>query len=510
MSNPRSLSEHGADVLALLDEVKRHHSTQWDIYAKEIQALSLAEFCEKHLWIQNKQDVLIPFILNRAQRCLAAALEKYRRIINLKARQQGISTIIAAYVFKRTLESGVRSVSMAHDDDTTQKLRRMAKIFYDNLPEHLKLERTQDNAGITSYSNMAEVTIKTAGSRIGGRGGTYGGVFHADEAAFWTDAAEIFKGAIQGVPTTGTIIIASTANGTQGLFYDEVQKAKSGDSEYHFVFFEWWWDDSYAIPLDRGEVLTYTADEQSLVDKHGLTPEQIKWRRKKMNEPGMGEDFVQEYPEDPETCFLTSGESAFPGIHAVMGPAMQTAPIQGHIYSAALDWGQDNDYSSLCIFDETERREVYLNRWRKMKYQDIRAEVVRDCIFWTCSRITPEANSMSSNIEELTDDFAAKNYEIEITPLYMTNNLKHELVTLFKIGYQSEGMKLLDTPYAKQEMNTFVKKQLPSMVWTYQAESKGSKNDKANARDDTVIARLLEWHNVVNKLEIDIAFPDYT
>lgn len=502
------MSEHGADVLALLNQSEQKHLGAWGKIADEIRAMSLVEFCERYLYIQDKRDNLVRFIPNRAQRHLAQVLETHRRIIVLKPRQPGVSTFLAAFVFKRTLESGVRSMSMAHDDDTTQKLRRIAKVFYDNLPEHLQLEQTQDNAGVTSYSNLAEVTIKTAGSRIGGRGGTYGGVFHADEAAFWKDADEIFKGAIQGVPETGTIVIVSTANGTQGLFYDEVQKAKTGDSEYHFVFFEWWWDDSYAIPLDEGETLTYTPAEQTLVDAHSLTPEQIKWRRKKMNEPGMGEDFVQEYPEDSETCFLTSGESAFPGVHAVMQPAPQLKPIPGHKYSAALDWGQDNDYSSLSIFDETDKCEVYLNRWRKMKYQDIRAEVVNACIFWRCYKITPERNSMASNIEELQTDFEKKGYLIIITPANMSNTLKHELVTLFKNGYQTEGMRLLDTPYAKQELNTFVKKQLPSLVWTYQAENKGSTKDKANARDDTVIARLLAWHGVQTG-QISIAFPDY-
>lgn len=479
------------------------NNEEWQQSARHIQSLSLVEFCERYLWIQDKSDTLVRFIPNKAQRHLAHALEMHKRVIVLKARQQGISTIIAAFMFKRTLESGVRSVSMAHDDDTTQKLRRMAKLFYDNLPAHLQLERVHDNAGITSYSNLAEVTIKTAGSRIGGRGGTYGGVFHADEAAFWKDADEVFKGAIQGVPASGWVVIASTANGTQGLFYDEVQKAKADDSEYHFVFFEWWWDETYAIPLANGETLTYTDTEQALVDKHSLTAEQIKWRRKKMNEPGMGEDFVQEYPEDDDTCFITSGESAFPGIHTALVPPPQLQPIAGHKYSAALDWGQDNDYSALSIFDETDKCEVYLNRWRKMKYKDIRAEVVRDCMFWNCYKITPERNSMASNIEELQSDFTAKEYSILMTPLVMSNPLKHELVTLFKNGYQTDGMTLLNIPYATQELNTFVKKQLPSLIWTYQAESKGSQKDKASARDDTVIARLLAWHGVNNSVTFE-------
>ena len=40
-----------------------------------------------------------------------------------------------------------------------------------------------------------------------------------------------------------------------------------------------------------------------------LTPEQLKWRRNKKLE--LKEFFKQEYPEDPLTCFLTSGNSYF-------------------------------------------------------------------------------------------------------------------------------------------------------------------------------------------------------
>jgi hypothetical protein len=167
----------------------------------------------------------------------------------------------------------------------------------------------------------------------------------------------------------------------------------------------------------------------------------------------------------------------------------QTGPIVGHVYVGGLDWGQDDDYSSLCIFDKTARKEVYLNRWRHLPYSVIRAHVVEACQSWGVSDLIPERNSMSSNVESLIDDFAKARYDIGIQPLVMSNPIKHELVTEFKSGYQEQGMTLLAVDYGTQELNTFVKKQTPSLLWTYAAEGSG--------HDDSVIARLLAWRAVI-------------
>lgn len=454
--------------------------------------MPLDEFCERYLWIQDKNDRVVPFRLNKIQKHFADNMTG--RDIVLKSRQVGLSTVIAAYQFKRTIERSSRSVSIAHDDKTTQKLRRMALIFYERLPDSLGISRTQDNASITSYSNKSEVTIITAGSPQSGRGGTYGGVFHASEIAFWQNASGVLAGAMQGVPPGGIVVLESTPNGSQGLFYDEVQKSKNGESEYTLHFYPWFWDSDCWLELDPEETITYTKDEQALVDKHGLTSEQIKWRRKKIAEPGMADLFPQEYPEDSDTCFLTSGDSAFPNVHLAMQKQPQDKPIPGHVYVSALDWGQDNDYSAHSVFDATNKCEVSLNRWRRETYRAIREHVIDECLFWGVRRIMPEGNSMSTNVEDLIDDMRARGCKTSVMPFMMSNPAKHELVSQFKTGYQELGMKLLDTDYGKQEMNIFVKKQTPTMLWTYAAEGDG--------HDDTVIARLLAWNMVIGGNEL--------
>jgi len=54
---------------------------------------------------------------------------------------------------------------------------------------------------------------------------------------------------------------------------------------------------------------TLSADESELVDRHRLTAAQIAFRRSKKSETRRL--FLQEYPEDDETCFLTSGTCYF-------------------------------------------------------------------------------------------------------------------------------------------------------------------------------------------------------
>ncbi len=55
-----------------------------------------------------------------------------------------------------------------------------------------------------------------------------------------------------------------------------------------------------------------TGDEKRLMAKHGLTLEQINWRRIEIRRSERGEGlFLQEYPEDPLEAFITSGDTYF-------------------------------------------------------------------------------------------------------------------------------------------------------------------------------------------------------
>jgi len=108
------------------------------------------------------------------------------------------------------------------------------------------------------------------------------------------------------VVPSGDVVLESTPNGAGGLFYEEWQRAEETGYKRHF--FPWWFDPSYAI-TPGPPFPPLTEKEEGLVALHGLKPEQIAWRRKQWASfRGLA---VQEFAEDPVSCFRASGECVF-------------------------------------------------------------------------------------------------------------------------------------------------------------------------------------------------------
>jgi hypothetical protein len=147
-----------------------------------------------------------------------------------------------------------------------------------------------------------------------------------DEFAFCPNAAALTVSILPSVPDDADtdIVIGSTANGVGGSFYELCQKARSGESEYQFLFFGWWEHPPYRRDLE----ITHNEFEKSLARNHplfgdelseranyNLVPEQLNWRRWKIREicdlGGSLDTFRQEYPGNPEEAFISSGRPVF-------------------------------------------------------------------------------------------------------------------------------------------------------------------------------------------------------
>ena len=440
------------------------------------------------LCILDKNDQLVRYVPNRVQ--LEFRKNRTSRDLVLKARQHGMSTEIQAHHFVQSITRRVRSATLAHDDVGTQFLRRMADRFWVNIPEGIRPPRGLDNATTTSYTDTgSEVLIATAGGKNKGRAGTYT-LAHGSEVAFWSDAPAIMAGLLQGVPQDGHIVLESTPNGAQGYFYERCMEALDGSSDWTLHFFEWWWSNDYRTPLEEGETLEpYADDELALIAKHNLQPEQIKWRRKKQRE--LGRLFPQEYPEDAHTCFLVSGIGYFSDI--VDLEKRFNAPIDAvynpaHRYLASLDFGQQQDYSAMSVFDATTLEEVDLWRINRVPWGDIRKRALDTCMKWRVESLHPELNSMGgTNIEELHKEFASAGCRTTITPFDTNTHTKPMMVVAFHWALDEGGLKLLPDPVGKQELHSFTAAQTPNGSWRYEGLP----------HDDTVIARIGAWNAIV-------------
>lgn len=442
---------------------------------------SPAFFASAFLKIQDKQKKLTPFKWNKAQAHFHA--NRTGRDLILKARQLGFSTYIQGEMFRRTVTETRTTITLAHDADTTAKLRLMADRFYDNCKfGDVQPLRKYANASLTTYPEFdSTATIATAGNLETGRGGTYSDM-HGSEVAFWKDAEKIVAGAMQG--GNPDVVLESTPNGAQGYFYEKCMEALHGDSIWRLHFYPWWWDDGYRIRLDEGERLELDAVESGLQERHHLSNEQIKWRREKQRE--LGRLFNQEYPEDAITCFLTSGNSYFGDLSNVFTAPQNAAWMDGHEYYAGLDFGQTKDYTAMPVFDATTKTQVDLLHVNGLEWAEIRNRIKQTADKWRVRTILAEKNSIGSvNIEALIA------MRLPVTPFETNNESKAAVMSNMNEAIHNGGWKLLDIPAQTHELRTFVAVQLPSGVWRLAAEG--------NGHDDIVIGDALGIYSATKK-----------
>lgn len=288
-------------------------------------------YAPKALRIRTKTGKIEPFTLNQAQRYLHGRLEAQKartgkvRALVLKGRQQGISTYIGGrYYWRASHSRGVRVFILTHEQDATNNLFGMVERYHQHCPQLVKPATGAANAKELIFSKLESgYAVGTAGAKAVGRSQTVQ-LFHGSEVAFWPNAATHFAGVVQAIPDLpGTeIVLESTANGVGGEFHERWQQAESGIGDYEAIFIPWFWQPEYSRPVPEGFRLD--EDEQAYRDAHGLTLEQMVWRRAKVAELKDELLFKQEYPATAAEAFQLTGHDSYIKSEAVLAARKNT------------------------------------------------------------------------------------------------------------------------------------------------------------------------------------------
>ena len=291
-------------------------------------------FIQQFLKIRDKDGNVIPFRLNKPQlRLYAVIREQWKagkpvRIIILKARQMGFSTLVEGIIFWLAVTAfQTECMIVAHTDDATRKLFQMSRRFLESLPEQLKPMQRASNANElvfdtpTKYRGKSpglgsHIRVATAGGTGIGRGSTLRAL-HLSEFAWWPgDKRATLLGLMQAVPDRpGTlVVIESTAKGYdefKKLWDTAVENQKNGIEGFIPVFFAWFEMDEYRRTPPPG--FERTEEEKALSQAFGLDDAQLAWRRWCI-ENNCGGDidlFRQEYPSTPDEAFISTGTCVF-------------------------------------------------------------------------------------------------------------------------------------------------------------------------------------------------------
>jgi hypothetical protein len=316
---------------------------------------------------------------------------KSLRKMVLKARQFGVSTGCLISDLDDTIHTeNMTACIVAHEQDSIKKLFRIVHRAYRYMDPRIK--PVIDRGGGSKY----EMFFPELNSRIycdlESRGDTIQRL-HISEMAFIKEEDKL-KATLQAVPLkTGKVTIESTPNGIANMFYD---MWNDSNQPYEKFFFPWFVFPEYAI--HEGVEVERTPDEKEFVrdalKRYGvtITDEQIRFRRYKQTE--LGRLFIQEYPEDDQTCFLSSGQAAMDLFLVKQLMSKATPPIysdrklklyvphrNSHRYAVGVDTseGIGGDNSVAVMFDVNTREQVAVLCAGKSRPSDFAHEVYRLC-----------------------------------------------------------------------------------------------------------------------------------
>lgn len=268
--------------------------------------------------ILDKHGNIVPLKLRPHQQAIgeAEARELARtgkaRLFVLKGRQGGITTDQQArslWTCWRTPHA--KCMTLAHEGESTAKIFEITTRALDQWPRRELLPALGPKAAkeISFPGLGSSFYTGTAGAKRTGRGLTLTRL-HGSEFAFWDDPMTLLSAAEPALERPGTtIVLETTASGYGSKPHEFWKRAADGGSSYVPLFYPWWMCDPelYRTPLEEPDELGALDEEEALlVTHHGLDAEQLKWRRQKIRDKGR-ELFLQEYAEDPESCWLAPG-----------------------------------------------------------------------------------------------------------------------------------------------------------------------------------------------------------
>jgi hypothetical protein len=344
----------------------------------------------------------VPLELFPDQVSLLDDYENYEENIALKYRQAGVSTVTAAWVSKRLVfakkERPEKILIIANKLDTSMEMANKIRAFVDQWPKWVGASFSPDKNSQRHYKLTNGCEVKAVATSRDALRGYTPTVLVFDEAAFIEADGDFWAACMASLSTGGKVIVVSTPNGYDPIYYDVYNQAAKGINNFKISEMFWWKDpryskDLYLVPTDDMVDFLLNKDEKDHSgiisfedsDPYDRDYEKIKEYFAKGYKPCSSwyEKMVKKLKYDKRkinqelNCeFLGSGDNVFDSKqldyikqstiedapNKMMGNSlwMWKEPEQGHKYIMGVDVsrGDSEDFSSIQIIDFDEREQV--------------------------------------------------------------------------------------------------------------------------------------------------------
>lgn len=234
---------------------------------------------------QGESISTLPFRLWYEQVQLLWDLLEVKRIIILKARQLGITWLCCAYALWLCIfHKGKTVLAFSQGQEEADEIIRRVKVMYERLPNAMLVllpKLIKDNTSELKWGNGSRVKAFPA-TKKAGRSFTASLVL-MDETAWMEWGEQLYTAVKPTVDNGGQLIVFSTANGEDNIFYRIWSEAEKGLNEFKAVFLPW-----------------------SVHPKRNAD-----WYAKTEREYPSSALMRQEYPATPEEAFTNTGAERF-------------------------------------------------------------------------------------------------------------------------------------------------------------------------------------------------------
>ena len=283
-----------------------------------------------HLYkVKNAKGEIVPFVPSTEQMIIIRAVyeKKLRKIIILKARQLGMSTVIDIMAADKTIwEKGIQAAIVdLTQSDASKKLENKVRLCWDNLPADIRsmFETGKDSDKRWQIKLREDKAWNEVQAGMNARGDTFqflhisewGAIQFEDEQR----SIEISTGALPAAKE-GIVIVESTyKGGKSGPFWEIIDRAlkvqnhpeNRTEADYTLFFFPWYTDASYHLEGNFDQIDEETTQYlDSIEAETGVTllPTQRLWYFKQAMSLGFFR--FREMPSTLEECFKGNIEGA--------------------------------------------------------------------------------------------------------------------------------------------------------------------------------------------------------
>jgi hypothetical protein len=344
----------------------------------------------------NTQKKYVPLELFPDQIQLIKDYELYNENITRKYRQAGVTTVTAAWISRKLQlakpDNPERVLLIANKKDTAVEMANKVRHFLEQWPDWINVGFSPDKNSESRFKLNNGCEVKAVATSADALRGYTPTILVFDEAAYIEAGEDFWAASMASLSTGGKIILVSTPNGYDPIYYGVYDQAIRGINDFHITDLRWFKDPRYTKDLrwvkcsdichymlnreqyDDNEVVMYEFEVEKYNEylEQGYKPfsswfesmsKKFKYDRRKIS-------------QELECDFLGSGDGVIPGdiqenisknlLREPKEKYMQGTfwqwkePIQGHRYIMGVDVsrGDSEDFSAISIVDFDEREQV--------------------------------------------------------------------------------------------------------------------------------------------------------